>query len=440
MLKYYLVLALRSLKRNMALTVLIIAAISVGIGASMTTVTVFRAMSADPIPQKSEQVFTVQIDNWGPANRKGSGNVTDERLPVQVTYTDAMALMNANAARRQAAMYATDVAITPVNPKVKPFDVHARATFADFFPMFEVPFRFGAPWSSADDKANASVVVITPELNDKLFGGVNSVGEVVSVNGHEYRLVGVLDRWQPIPKFYDLNNDKYGKSEELFIPFNRAVDGHMESAGNFNCRDIPGEGWEGRVQSECVWIQFWAELPSAADVNRYGSLLNNYAVEQQRSGRFDWTAHTRLRNVGEWLRYQHVVTDEARILVLVSFSFLFVCLLNAMGLMLAKIIGRSNDISIRRAMGANRSDVFLQYFIEAGVIGMAGGLLGLAITALGLLGLRELLSEEIATLTHLSIPDVLITMGLAIAATVAAGLYPTWRATQLQPIWLLKAQ
>ncbi len=53
MFNYYLGLALRSLKRNIVLTVLMIAAIGVGIGASMTTLTVFRAMDSDPIPQKS---------------------------------------------------------------------------------------------------------------------------------------------------------------------------------------------------------------------------------------------------------------------------------------------------------------------------------------------------------------------------------------------------
>ncbi len=69
MFNYYLGLALRSLKRNLVLTVLMIAAVGVGIGASMTTLTVFRAMDRDPIPQKSRQLFAVQIDNWGPDNK-----------------------------------------------------------------------------------------------------------------------------------------------------------------------------------------------------------------------------------------------------------------------------------------------------------------------------------------------------------------------------------
>ena len=129
-----------------------------------------------------------------------------------------------------------------------------------------------------------------------------------------------------------------------------------------------------------------------------------------------------------------------RILVLVSFSFLFVCLLNAMGLMVAKILGRAGDIGVRRALGANRRAIFCQCLIEAGVIGFAGGLLGLALTALGLVGLRALLSEEVSRLTHFGLMDISIAILLAVFATILAGLYPTWRAAHVQPAWQLKAQ
>lgn len=436
---YYLGLALRSLKRNLVLTVLMVAAIGVGIGASMTTLTIFRAMDGDPIPEKSRQLFAVQIGNWEP--RKGRVGGDPESLQPQVSYTDAIALMNAHAARRQTAMYVTGLALTPSNADLQPFQVQARATFTDFFPMFQVPFRFGAPWSSADDESHADVVVISYELNDKVFGGANSVGKTINLDNHDYRVVGVLNRWQPTPKFYDLNNNQYGKVEEIFLPMTRAIEGEMASWGNYNCSgDIGAAGWEGRLHSECVWFQFWAELPSAADAERYRSFLSNYAAEQQRAGRFHWPSRTHLRDVREWLVYQEVVTSGVRILLLVSFSFLLVCLLNAMGLMLAKIMGRAADIGVRRALGANRRAIFSQCLIEAGVIGFVGGLLGLALTALGLLGLRSLLSENMSRLTHFSITDITIAVTLSVFATIVACLYPTWRAAHVQPAWQLKVQ
>ena len=47
------------------------------------------------------------------------------------------------------------------------------------------------------------------------------------------------------------------------IPFSRAIEGHMESWGDNNCAgDVGAPGWEGFLHSECVWLQFWVELPT----------------------------------------------------------------------------------------------------------------------------------------------------------------------------------
>jgi putative ABC transport system permease protein len=74
------------------------------------------------------------------------------------------------------------------------------------------------------------------------------------------------------------------------------------------------------------------------------------------------------------------------------------------------------------------------------VVGLAGGLLGLALTGLGILGLRSLLTDEVNRLTHFSLSNVAIAVALSVIATILAGLYPTWRAAQVQPAWQLKAQ
>jgi putative ABC transport system permease protein len=438
MFSYYFALAIRSLKRNLVLTVLMIAAVGVGIGASMTTLTVFRAMAKDPIPGKSHQLFAVQIDNWGP--RPGRNGSVDHLQP-QISYPDSQGFMNAHAAYRQAAMFGTGFAVTPPNADQHPFQVSGRATYADFFPMFNVPFRYGRPWNAADDADKADVVVIAGSLNDKLFGGANSVGRTIDLDNHVYRIVGVLRDWQPEPRFYDVITDKFSESEKAFIPFTTAIKVEQANWGNNSCNgDDHDDGYQGHLQSECIWIQYWAELPTAADVDKYRRWLENYSSEQKRIGRFHWPSHTNIRDVRDWMAYQHVVDDNVRILVLVSFSFLLVCLLNAMGLMLAKIMGRSADIGVRRALGANRAAIFSQCLIEAGVVGLAGGLLGLGLTALGLIGLRSLLSESVGRLTYFSVSDVVIAVLLAVVATTLAGLYPTWRAAQVQPAWQLKAQ
>jgi putative ABC transport system permease protein len=435
MFRYYVWLAVRSLRRNPVLTLLMVTAIGLGIGASMTMLTLFRAMSGDPIPQKSSQVFAPQIDNWGPDDREKDGEPGQDQL----SYTDAIALMRAHRAPHQAAMYSVGFAVTPPDPQQLPYQVTGRATFADFFGMFEAPFKYGNAWGAAEDESRAEVVVLGSKLNDKLFGGANSVGKTVNLDQHDYRIVGVLDEWSPEPRVYDVTSRSFQDTEDVFLPFNLAIDRQMIQNGNNACTSATAPGWDGHLHSECIWIQFWAELPDSAQVQRYRDFLNSYAAEQQRNGRFHWAPLTRLYNTREWMVVQKVVPNESRILVVVSFGFLFVCLVNAVGLMLAKFMSRAAETGVRRALGANRRAVFLQCLVESGVIGFAGGLLGLGLTALGLLGARALLSKDLARLAHLDLGNVLIAVLLAIGAALLAGLYPTWRAIQVQPAWQLKA-
>jgi len=431
---YYTTLAIRSLRSQTALTLLMIAAVGVGIGAAMTTLTVYRGMAADPIPGKSSQLFVPQIDSFGP--KPAPGPAGPDGLQDRLTYNDATAFLKSHAGYRQAAMYATHLVVMPSDTRVRPFDVGVRATSGDFFGMFDVPFLYGTGWTSRDDDDHAPVVVISRELNDRLFAGANSVGRSMTLNGREYRIMGVTDRWQPLPRFYDLDR-VFAMPEDVFLPFSVAIEQKMEF-GNINC-DKGAAGWDDLLMDQCVWTHFWVELPTAAAVAQYRQFLTNYAAEQKRSGRFGWTARTQLRDVREWLSYHETVSTEATILVAVSFSFLFVCLLNAAGLMLAKLIGRAPDLSVRRALGASRRAIFTQCLLEAALVGIVGGLLGLVLTDLGLNGLRSLVSEEGRHLMHLDASDVLIAVMLAVLATIVAGVYPTWRAARVQPARYLKA-
>jgi putative ABC transport system permease protein len=437
MFRYYFRLGIRSLRRNMVLTGLMIAAIAVGIGACMTALTVFRAMSGDPIPEKSTQLYTPQIDNWPPDRPP---NDSPDKLQPLLSYIDVMALMQAHPAKRQSAMFATMLSVRPADPQQKPFKASVRTTYTDFFPMFDVPFKYGRAWTASEDENRSAVVVLTREMNERLFGGANSVGKTIRLDSEPYTVTGVLDDWQILPRFYDLQIQPFGKADEIFMPFTRAIEKQMKVLGSTQCNGDLGPGFEGLLRSECTWLQFWAELATPSDADKYRAFVNNYAAEQQRLGRFHWPPHTQLRNVKEWLRYRHVVPNEVRILILVSFGFLLVCLMNAMGLMLAKIMGRAGDIGVRRALGASRAAIFAQCLIETGVVGLAGGMFGLALTALGLWAARSLLTKNFVALAHLDLTDTAIAVLLAVGATVLAGLYPTWRAAHVQPAWQLKAQ
>jgi putative ABC transport system permease protein len=433
---YYLDLALRSLKRNPVLTGLMITAIGFGIGTSMTSLSVSRAMSGDPIPEKSAQLFMVQLDSLGP-DRRGERN--EDGLDEYMSYIDTMALKNLQAAQRQTRIYSTYFNARPENPALKPVGVIAPAVDSEFFPMFNAPFKFGGPWDRSDDQEGTPVVVISRKLNDQFFAGANSIGRTFTLDGVSYRVVGVLDNWPLVPRFYNLHIRPYGQIDEIFIPFTRAIKAQA-AASSMSCQDTSDPSFEARLRSECLWIQLWVELPAATDVAKYRAVLNNYAADQQRIGRFHWPAHTQIRDVMQWLKYRHIVPNELGLLVLASFGFLFICLMNAMGLMLARIIGRTQDISVRRALGASQTAIFGQCLVETMVIGVLGAILGLLLTILGLLVMRAALAEDFAALTYLNAEAIGIEVSLAIAATIAAGLYPTWRAAHVEPALQLKAE
>jgi len=436
MFAYYFQLGLRSLRKNPLLTLLMVMAIGCGVAASMTTYSVFRATSNNPIPQKSSQLYVPQIDNWGPedaAENKGEP-------PSAMSYTDAITLMREKRARRQTALYPAGLSIIPNDAGMLPFHENSYAVYADAFPMFDIPFLYGSGWTAKEDEAHAAVAVIGRALNEKLFHGANSVGREINLNGRAYRITGIMDTWNPEPLFFDpVNTNGFDDPTQVFIPFTRAVELKVPSAGNNNCNKDPGNGWDAWVHSECVWTGFWAELPSKAEAEAYRQYLIGYSAEQQRAGRFKWAPNTRLRNVTEWLEYQKVVPQEAKVSLLVSVGFLLICLVNTVGLLLAKFMRRAPEIGVRRALGASRKEIYAQFLIEAAAIGLAGGVLGLLLTGVGVLGVTLVFDPQIARLATLDLSLVALTLLVAVMATVLAAFYPTWRAAQVQPAWQLKS-
>lgn len=434
MLGYYFNLALRSFKRNRALTALMVLAIALGIGATMTTLTVFKVLSGDPIPGKSDRLFLVQLDAEPLGTQEPGGEPAE-----QLTRFDAEELLRQARGHRQAMMVGGRTIIEPASSTLKPFIDRSRYTSADFFPMFEVPFVHGQGWTRADDDARARVVVISQALNERLFGGADSTGSALRLNGEALRIVGVLDDWAPSPKFYDLNTGAYGREEQLFVPFSTAMDLDLGTSGSTDCFGNEPVSNSRDLNASCTWIQYWVELESPAQARDYKAMLENYSAQQKAAGRFEREPNVRLRDVMSWLEYRQVVPGDVRLQMWLALGFLLVCLLNTVGLLLAKFLRRGGEIGVRRALGASRRDIFFQCLVEAGTVGLAGGVLGLGLALLGLWAVRQRPSGY-AALAQLDGQMLVVTFALALLASLFAGLLPAWRAMQITPAVQLKSQ
>jgi putative ABC transport system permease protein len=439
MFRYYLKLGFLSIRANPALSALMVAAIAIGIGACMSIVTVRHVMSGNPVAHKNDVLYHVQLDNWNPDDPYEEPN----EPPEQVTYLDATALHQAGRAFRQTISFKSDRVVQPDGEDARPFQEEVRATTADFFAMFDVPFEYGSGWDASADRSEEHVVVLSAEMNQRLFGGENSVGRMMTMNKEPYRVVGVLSEWMPMPKFYDLNNNPYEGAEDIYTPFSLAVTGKWGSSGNNSCwKPLDGAGYEAYLASECIWIQMWVELSSASEKDNYMQFLNDYVEQQKALGRFPRPLNNRLSTPAEWMVNREVVDDTVNVLLSLAVLFLVVCLLNTIGLLLAKVMRRTSDISLRRALGASKSALFTQYLIEAGMIGVAGGLAGIGMTWLGLQGLENVFSEYdfISYLVSMDWTMVLYAVLLAIVSTLGAALYPTWRACRVSPATTLRIQ
>jgi putative ABC transport system permease protein len=432
---YYCNLALRSFKRNKVLTALMVLAIALGIGASMTTLTVFYVLSGDPMPGRSHTLFHPQLDVEGK-----NGYLAGEEPQIQLSRFDAEALLREKRGDRQAMMTGGNVSITPQNAELVPFIVDARYTSAGMFPMFEMPMLHGRGWSETDDEAHARVAVISKSMSEKLFGkGVDSVGKTLRVENADFSIVGVLDEWRPSPKFYDVFAQRgYGETEDVYLPFSTSRDLKLGRSGSMDCWG-DNDGDETSLNAPCAWIQYWVQLDTPEKVSAYRQYLMNYSDQQRAAGRFERPTNIRLRNVMEWLDFHRIVPSDVTMQVYLAFAFLAVCLLNTIGLLLAKFLRRSSELGVRRALGATRKAVFQQCMIEAGAIGLAGGVLGLVLAWLGLWAVRQQ-PVDYADLAHLNPTMLLVTFVIALVASLLAGVLPAIRAMQVTPAMQLKAQ
>lgn len=434
---YYVALAMRSSRRSKALTTLVIVLLGFGVSACMVSYAVFRATTSDPVPGKSSHLYVPLIDNVGP-----SYNERGEPWSI-LSYIDAMALWQAHKASRLTLLYPTKWQVESNNPLVPAMSMSGDAVTADFFSMFDAPFRFGGGWTAGDDAQHATVVVISRHLNETLFGGQDSVGQEVRLDGQLFRIGGVLESWNPRPRFFDVGDDvrPFDDAGDIYIPFTRATDMKKDSTFSTCPTDSQAfdeSNWDAYLHSECDRVDAWVELPTPADVDRYREYLRHYAAEQQRLGRFSWAPNIRLRNLTDWLTYLQVTPRASSLSMLVSASFLLIVLVNVVGLMLARFMRRAAEIGIRRALGASRAAIYRQFLIEAATMGFVGGLLGVALTLLGVWGAGALFEPNIARLVHADTSLIALTVMLAIAATVVSALYPTWRAAQTQPAWQIK--
>jgi len=431
MLMHNLWIAWKSLRRSPTLSVLIVLCIGVGIAFATTFSAVRYAFTKHPLPAQEDRLYYVRLDNWDP--REAYPGEGADALPPQITFRDATELNRSPIPSRRTATFRTRAFVFPDASVARPFQENVRVVDSDFFGMFHVPFDYGGPWDRAADARPEQVVVLSQAMNERLFGGRNSVGETLRIEEQEYRVVGVLAGWAPSIRLYDMTQNPLVEPEPLFIPFGLTQPLSLRTAGN-------SDGWSGGPD-EATFIQYWVELPSQADVQAYRRYLETYITEQKQQGRFQRPMHYRLSTIATLMRDLRVAPRETQALVIVGLLFLAVASVNLIGLLLGKFLARSAEVGVRRALGASRTDVFLQHLVECQLVALLGGAVGLGLTVVALRGLNAFMRDATrrADLIQLDPPMLALALALSVAAGLIAGVYPAWRICRTSPAIHLKA-
>ena len=441
MLVYNLRLAWKSMRRNPVLSVLIVTGIALGVGVATTFITIYHVFAQDPIPQRSGVLHYVRMDSWDPA----APHPHDSGIPTQITYRDMREIMKSRIPSRQTATFQARLYVFPENRNLRPSQELVRMAFSDFFPMFDPPFRYGSGWDKAADAKPEAVVVISSALNDRLFGGRNSVGRTIRISDREFRVAGVLAPWRPRVRFYDMTSNSFAEPESIYMPFNWIEPMEIRSNGNrdgWKAMDGNPTYLERLHGSETVFLQMWVELRDAAQARAYHDFLNAYVREQKKFGRFQRPLDNRVTPLLDLLAEWKIVPPQAKAVATISILFLAVAALNLIGLFLGKFLARAPIVGIRRALGASRASIFLEHLIECEVVGLIGGGLGILLS----LGVLAFFNRVFARLVQtqgffqLDAAMVLAAVLLALVAGAIAGIYPSWRICSIPPARHLKNQ
>ncbi len=398
----------RALRKNKLRSVLTALGIIIGVGAVIAMVSIGNGAKAQvqaqiaSLGQNILQVF--------------SGSVTASGIRTGFGGAGTLKIEDAEAIRREVpgvAAVSEEVASTAqVAAGNQNWFTRILGESAEYFDIRQWPLADGASYSSQDVRSANKVCVIGHTTAYNIYGDEDPVGQVLRIKGVPFVVTGVLTQ-----KGFSLQGTD--QDDVVIMPFTSAM---KRVAGGTTLRNIN--------------VQIASEDQIESAQQQIVSLLRQR--HNIRSGRDDDFT----------VRNQQEVADTANATadVMTGLLFAVACVslvvggIGIMNIMLATVTERTREIGIRRALGAKRWDIMLQFLIEAMVQttvgGSVGAIAGIALVFFAPWAARTLFSANLpAQLNGLSI---VLAMSFSVGVGVFFGLYPAIRASRLDPIEALR--
>jgi putative ABC transport system permease protein len=287
----------------------------------------------------------------------------------------------------------------------------AQGTTPDFRDVRQWPVATGRYFTRAEVAAADKIALLGQTVATNLFGSRNPVGEIVRVGQVPLTVVGVLAVKGPNARGQD-------QDDLILLPITTTT------------KRVIGPQWtkEGAVHAITVKVRDGADLEAAGrQVRRL--LRERHQLQTFQDDDF------RVRNPTEMLRAEE---ESTRILTILLGAIASVSLLvggiGIMNIMLVSVTERSREIGIRMAVGARRTDILVQFLVEALTLALIGGLVGVGLGVLGSHAISYLASWR----TVIRADAILLAFGFAAAVGIFFGFYPARRASTLNPIEALR--
>ncbi len=307
------------------------------------------------------------------------------------------------------------------------------ATTPEYSDVNKLEMAIGRFLIEEDGRKKRNVCVVAAATADKLFPYGKALGESIKIGFHNYEVVGITkDRMSTggtggsqAAEVY--NNDVYIPIETCRVRFGDVV--FLRASGSRS-----GE----KVEVSQVTLTVNAEVDDEDGRSRVRAVGNQIRDMLERSHfKKDWEITVPLDKLEE----AEVAKDRfTRLLAVIASISLLVGGIGIMNIMLATVTERTREIGIRRALGAKRKDITLQFLIEAVVQTTIGGMAGvfLGLLAVYLVPVIWELIADAPLPAKLHVPSIFLSLGVSIVVGVLFGWYPAQRAARLDPIEALR--